>query len=59
MALGFVEVGVEDAVDRVGGGERDQREGFGDVFPVVHQDGFKVVRKGEADGGAGEEGVFL
>lgn len=59
VALGFVEVGVQDAVDRVRGGERDQREGFGDVFPVVHEDGFQVVRQGEADGGAGEEGVFL
>lgn len=58
-ALGLVEVGVEDAVDRVRRGQRDQGEGFGDVFPVVHKDGFEVVREGEADGGAGEEGVFL
>lgn len=34
-------------------------ERLGDVFPVVDEKAFEVVGDGDADGGAGEEGLFL
>jgi hypothetical protein len=53
------EVVVQDLVNRVCMGQRDQLLVLGDVLPVVYKEGFNMIGDWELDRGPGEEGVLL
>ena len=59
LALFLFEIGVQDAVDRVRGRQRDEGHALGDVFPIIDENRFEMVGKGEADCWTAKEGFFL
>ena len=54
-----LEVLVQDNAGGFGGGQMDQLQVFGDVFPVINHEGFEAVRHVDFDGAPGLERLFL